>query len=227
MAHVAISRDFIARVESKITIMRNAELNALGHEPQISLSPDSPILLNAVWGENLHLRTQLPKAWKSTTGNLRLTFNTKTTQDKTTKEGAVIQEPVSYQFNVTSPGDTIFELPPNDYWHSLHEVKAEDLSHPDISKIVEYGNAKTEIEYRWIEVGKKVVGFFQSCKSMKEAVTLWPDCKVYINDEDIERFEKKVVKSASQDSEAAKVLAGLNTDELMGAAVVARLSGAA
>jgi hypothetical protein len=58
-------------------------------------------------------------------------------------------------------------------------------------------------------------------------VTLWPDCKVYIDDEDIARFEKKVVKTASQDSEAAKVLAGLNTDELMGAAVVARLSGAA
>jgi hypothetical protein len=227
MAHVAISRDFIARVETKISKMRQAEINALGKEPELSVSPDSPVIINAVWKDHAHLRDVIPVKWKDTTGNLRLTFNTTTTQETINTDGTTEVSPVSCQFTVSAPTDQRFDLPPNDYWHSIHMVKAEDVSHPDIRKAVEFGNAKAEIEMRWSQVTRKVVQFFQSCKSMKEAVTLWPECKMYIDSDDIERFEKKVVKTASQDSEAAKVLAGINTDELVGAAVAARFSGAA
>jgi hypothetical protein len=50
---------------------------------------------------------------------------------------------------------------------------------------------------------------------------------MYIDADDIRRFEVKVVKSGNKDSEAAKVLAGIDTDELVGAAVAARFTGVA
>ncbi len=220
MAHVAISRDFIQRVDNKIDRMQNAELRALGNEPQVSMSPDSKIMLETIWGEYLHLRSQIPQAWWNINNCARVSFNTTTSRPNS--DGVAV--PISMSVTVRpTTGD--FDFPPNASWHTNRMLS--DRDHPDFKEVVAYGDSKAEIEERWRVVRTKVTEFFKSCKSMKEAVTLWPDCKVYIDDEDIARFEKKVVKTASQDSEAAKVLAGLNTDELMGAAVVARLSGAA
>lgn len=220
MAHVAISRDFIARVETKIERMQNAELKALGNEPRVTIAPDSPIMLETIWGANLHLRKQIPDTWKNRNNCARVHFNTKTT--RLNSDGETV--PVSMSVTV-QPTAGEFDFPPDANWHTNRFLS--DRDHPDFREVVAYGDAKAEIEVRWHTVRTKVTEFFKSCKSMKEAVTLWPDCKVYIDDEDIQRFEKKVVKTASQDSDAAKVLAGLDTDELMGAAVVARLSGAA
>jgi hypothetical protein len=220
MAHVAISRDFIQRVDTKIDRMQNAELRALGNEPQVSMSPDSKIMLETIWGEYLHLRSQIPQAWWNINNCARVSFNTTTSRPNSA--GELVPVTMSVTVRPTT-GD--FDFPPNASWHTNRMLS--DRDHPDFKEVVAYGDSKADIEERWRVVRTKVTDFFKSCKSMKEAVTLWPDCKVYIDDEDIARFEKKVVKTASQDSEAAKVLAGLNTDELMGAAVVARLSGAA
>jgi hypothetical protein len=220
MAHVAISRDFLNRVDNKIDRMQRAELNALGNEPKVTMPPDSQLMLETIWGANLPLRSQIPESWKNKNNCVRVHFNT--TTNRTNVEGEVV--PVSMSVTV-QPTTGEFDFPPDSNWHTTRMLS--DRDHHDFREVVAYGDAKAEIDERWHTVRTKVTDFFKSCKSMKEAVTLWPDCKVYIDDEDIARFEKKVVKTASQDSEAAKVLAGLNTDELMGAAVVARLSGAA
>lgn len=227
MAHVAISRDFIARVENKITTMRSAELKVLGAEINTTLHPDSPVVLNAVWGEHLHLRNQMPVKWKNTSNSLRLMFNTTTVQHRIASDGTLEEIPVSCTFNVACPNNTNFDMPPNDYWHATHMIHPDDLNNPDIRAAVKYGNERAEIVERWEQVREKVVRFFQSCKSMKEAVTLWPECKMYIDSDDIRRFETKVTKAAAQDSEAAKVLAGFDKDELVGAAVAARFTGVA
>lgn len=227
MAHVAISRDFINRVENKIVGMRNAELKALGEEPKLMLSKESQPVLNAVWGEHLHLRNQIPKQWKNDSSTIRLTFNTTSIQTKVEKDGSLTESPISCQFTVQASQDDKFDFPPNGYWHGHYLICDADVSHPDLKQAVDYGNAKAEIELRWQKVAQKVVGFFQSCKSMNEAVKLWPECKMYIDADDIRRFEIKVVKSGNKDSEAAKVLAGIDTDELVGAAVAARFTGVA
>ena len=227
MAHVAISRDFINRVENKIVGMRNAELKALGEEPKLMLSTESQPVLNAVWGKHLHLRNQLPSEWKNDSSSIRLTFNTTSVQPKVEKDGTTTESPISCQFTIEAPQGSKFDFPPNTYWHNIHMISDADVNHPDIKKAVDYGNAKAEIELRWHKVAQKVVGFFQSCKSMNEAVKLWPECKMYIDADDIRRFEVKVVKSGNKDSEAAKVLAGIDTDELVGAAVAARFTGVA
>ena len=220
MAHVAISRDFLNRVDNKIDRMQNAELKALGAEPTVVMPPESQVMLETLWGANLHLRKQIPDTWRNRSNSARVNFNTKVTKLNSDGEPA----PVSMSVNVR-PTAGEFDFPPDANWHTTRFLS--DRDHPDFREIVAYGDAKAEIEVRWHTVRTKVTEFFKSCKSMGEAVKLWPDCKVYIDDEDTKRFEKKVVKTASQDSDAAKVLAGLNTDELMGAAVVARLSGAA
>jgi hypothetical protein len=227
MAHVAISRDFIQRVQSKIEVMKNAELKALGEAPKTVLSPDSQPVLNAVWGEHLHLRNQIPARWKNDSNSVRLSFNTTSFTESVASDGTVERTPISCQFNVDAANNQRFDFPPNGYWHNTHLIPDADINHPDVKQAVQYGNAKAEIELRWSKVAQKVVQFFQSCKSMTEAVRLWPECKMYIDSKDIQRFETKVTKSGAKDSEAAKVLAGIDKDELVGAAVAARFTGVA
>lgn len=222
MAHVAISRDFIARVQNKITVMRNAEVNALGKVPQISVPVDSDVVVKTVWGDYLHLREKIPASWKNNSDACRLTMRTTTT----TKNDAGEDCPVEYQFSVNAPPNCRFDFPPNYHWHTRTVMSDELTKHPDIKEAVAYGNAYMEVEHRWQNISKKVVEFFQSCKSMKEAVTLWPECKMYIDSDDIKRYETKVVKTASADSRAAQVLATIGTDELVGAAIAARFQGA-
>jgi len=222
MAHVAISRDFLNRVDNKIDRMQNAELRVLGNEPKVTMPPDSAIMLETLWGDTLPLRSKIPASWINKSNCARVHFNTKTfTQNS---DGALA--PVSFSVTI-SPTHGEFEFPPDANWHTMRFLSEATREHPAFTELYAYGDARAEILTRWAQVRNKVTEFFKSCKSMKEAVTLWPDCKAYIDSEDIERFEKKVVKTASQDSDAAKVLAGMDTDGLMGAAVVARLSGAA
>ena len=86
MAHVAISRDFIARVQNKITVMRNAEVNALGKVPQISVPVDSDVVVKTVWGDYLHLREKIPSSWKNSSDACRLTMRTTTTTKNDEKD---------------------------------------------------------------------------------------------------------------------------------------------
>lgn len=207
--------------------MKATELKILGESPKVVLSPESEPILNAVWGEHLHLRNQIPKGWKNDSSSIRLRFNTTSFTTKVEADGSVTETPISCDFNVEAPSGAKFDFPPNGYWHNTHLIHPDYYAHSDIKPAIDYGNAKAEIELRWQKVGQKVVSFFQSCKSMNEAVKLWPECKMYIDSNDIARYEFKVVKSGNKDSEAAKILASMDTDELVGAAVAARFTGVA
>jgi len=55
---------------------------------------------------------------------------------------------------------------------------------------------------------------------------LWPDLKLYIPNEFIARVERKAAKAEKSESSAASILAGINTEEIHAAAVIARMSGA-
>lgn len=217
MANVPISSSFINRVENKIHVMRSAELKALGERPKINISPDSALADSLIWGEYLHLKNQIPEDWKQKMDYIYAKYDTPTLKHDGT--------PYKHEFGLYSTGGD-FITPRTDEYRPRYKITRE-VSEPQVQVVLDWCDRHSDIEQRWNSVREKVTQFFSSCKSLNEAVKLWPDCKVYVDKEDLERLERKVVRAGSKESEAAHVLATLNTDELMGAAVVARLSGAA
>lgn len=216
MAFVAISKDFMARVRSKVEAMATAEIKALGNEPVVTLNPRDPMVLNAVWKEHVHLEPLLPKAWISQNDEIRMKFKVPgSTFEK--------EERNFHGFKAKAAGSDKFVFPPQTWWHDVHEC---DSSNPSLATLVQYATSRKEIELRWHTVMGKVTQFLESCKSANEAVKLWPEVTTYFDKDDIERLEKKTARSGSADSKAAEVLAGIDTNEVMSAAVIARLSGA-
>ena len=203
MAYVAISGEFMDRVKGKIASMRNAEINTLGkYEEQFS--PESDLFLTTVWKDHLPLRKVIPKEWKNECENFNVRFK-------------IGDKQVNHSFHLTGKGDT----PPK---HSYYDSMNVDATHPEMAKCVDYYTRRLEIDARWDEVHNKVTEFLQSCKSLNEAVKLWPDVAMYIQPQDMERMGVK--RERAKESAAMEALKKLDTDALVGAAVIARMSGA-
>jgi hypothetical protein len=212
MAHVGISQNLIARTQDKIKQMRVAEEKVLGEEPKLHFHSTDPYLLKIVWMEHVNLRTVIPDEWKGMTQRVpvKIKFD----------DGS---EPFRSQLYVTTNNN--METPPNYSYYGSTERFAH-ASDPQLAELVEYIRKYREISQRWDKVHKQVTNFLSSCKSLNEAVKVWEDVKLYIDQDDLDRLETRREKAAKTNA-ASDFLATMNTDELVGAAVIARLSGAA
>jgi hypothetical protein len=65
------------------------------------------------------------------------------------------------------------------------------------------------------------MAFLGKCKSLNEALKLWPGVKMYIPREYIERVERKVERKVRE----KEILEDTPVDTLTAAAIAARLSG--
>jgi hypothetical protein len=217
MAFVAISRDFMMRVESKIENMRRAEVRTLGeNRPELAMHSTDPFYMQTIWGDHAPLQSQMPKEWLNHQEAVRLKFRI---------PGATRAKEHHnwFEFRATCTSKDGFPIPPR---FASYEEKECDATNPMVAGILDYALKLNEIDSRWETVQKKVTDFLRACKSANEAVKLWPDVKTYFDNEDVKRLEVKAVRAGSKDSAAAAALAGIDTGEIMSAAVIARLSGA-
>lgn len=211
MAYVSINPAFIGRIEAKIDSMCRAELKTLGDAPLIIMNEKSAFFLDLVWGEHKHLECLLPSEFKNEHGEFRLIFT-------------VGDNEFENRIHVRNLGAV---FPPKTSWYDEYKLTTHEARerYPELEPSVHYYESKAEIEDRWKGVKCKVVSFIGVCKSLNEAVKLWPDVVTYIDQDDLDRLATKREKP-EKSSRAAEALAALDTDELMGAAVIARLSGA-
>jgi len=217
MAFVAISRDFMTRVESKIEQMRRAEVKTLGeNRPELALHATDPFFMQTIWGEHAPLHAQMPKDWLGNQETVRLKF-------KIPGAERIKEHHNWFDFRAVCTSNDGFPIPPR---FSSYDEKECDPQHPMVAGILDYALKLNEIDSRWENVNKKVTEFLRACKSANEAIKLWPDVKVYFDADDVKRLEIKATRAGSKDSAAATALAGIDTGEIMGAAVIARLSGA-
>lgn len=216
MAFVAISRDFMQRVNSKIDNMQRAELKTLGEDkPKLALSPTDPFFMQTFWGAHTHLYSQMPSEWLQHNESVSMKFRIPDANRTRDMDNW-------FDFRAVATRDA-FPIPLRT---SSYDSKECDPTNPVMASILDYAIKRNEIELRWETVKGKVVGFLNACKSANEAVKLWPEVTTYFDSGDISRLETKVARAGSKDSAAAEALAGIDTGEIMSAAVIARLSGA-
>jgi hypothetical protein len=80
----------------------------------------------------------------------------------------------------------------------------------------------TTIKEKWAKVEKDILEFLNKCKTLNEAVKLFPGVRLYVQHDDLERLDRKVERL----SERKKIVAEMATDELTAAAIAAKLMGA-
>lgn len=226
MAFVGISSDLKNSVAKKIDDMESAEKRQLGPDPRNStvITGEEPWIQDQIWGEHKHFMDIIPNSWifKPESIDLYVNFSW--------SEGSSKEVNSTYVARIKSSNKK-FNLPPDlrDSYGSPNVYlgfRKDESVPPELEALKTYRQKEQEIKDRWRKVKHQVVDFIENCKSLNEALKLWPDLKVYIPNDYIERIERKANRPTASTSRAAQILAEIDTNEVQAAAVIARLSGA-
>ena len=203
--YVAISGRFTEDVRNNLRRMRRRESDQVP-SMDYKLSSTRPDVVNWAWGEHLHLKAQMPASWCGKLSDTAIRFDT--------------SERGTFRINVTLVPTLV--VPPGRSPQGSVTIAPTD---EEIKPYVEREAQLYDINERWDKVDKQLLEFLKKCKSVNEALKLWPQIEMYIPSDYIARVNEKKERSAHGPSEAAEALKSMDTDHLTTAAVIARMSG--
>lgn len=208
MAYVAISGALRSSVMRNINTMRDKELELFF---SAAVSPERVNViedwhLEMAWGEHLPLKQVIPQEWCVMQADVHIT-----TEDENSDR-------VTFKLIF----DPKLPTPPKSEPYAFRATLAR--THPFVAPRLEAHKRRLAVKKRWEKVKDDVGTFLGQCKSLNEALKLWPDLRVYIDQSDLNRVESKVVRSKTSD--ALETLKKIDTDAAISSAVLARLAAA-
>lgn len=220
MAYVGISQKLIEDVSRNIDAMKNKERNAFVAPPKLLELNEAPEEIVALlWGEYRHLESMLPAKWKGKNSSVDLNFVVKD------EGGEVLTK--SY-FTIRYDNEVVVPPGVSNYRFDVELPEGTCPAIPEAEAYYKWFIEMCGIEHRWGKVRDQMLGFLKSCKSLNEALKLWPDVRIYIPSEYLKRVEQKTERAQATEahiSKAAAALANMDTDAAISAAMTARLMG--
>jgi hypothetical protein len=220
MATVNITKEFKERVQNRIRSMHLKELETeLPNLNKINVIDASYLFHYGCWGkDHMGLVYAIPGEWLS-----------KVTDSRIEIKGELDGKPTAC--SVRFAGMNAFQRPTDSYHNkSISAIEYEDLvALPDVIagrdealQAWEDNKQVVEIKAKWDKVERDIIDFLDKCKTLNEAVKLFPAVRMYVDRDDIERLERKAVRI----TERRKIVQEMATDELTAAAIAAKLMGA-
>lgn len=223
MATVYITNELTSRVTSVISRMKEAEIDSNDADVSKTITEDChEFLSHAMWGQHQHLATMIPEEWLSNTATPTLEVNVPAPNDDTQD----FRKSYRMHFKCDKP---IFNRPSNDRWSAptiqCTKEYVEANRHMEGASVIleqiERFERNHEIQSKWNKVSQDIAVYLGKCKSLNEALKLWPGVKLYIPSEYIRRVEMKVERKVREKT----IVAETPTDTLTAAAIAAKLSG--
>jgi len=220
MSYVSISRDLTLEVSNFITGLANTELNSMSNFDRIveDINKDESfkqMLDNIMWGEYIDLQPRLETF--SLKGRIDLQIAcTRTIADGTFDTFTTELRVNNVSVPVTSKAK---------FGYGYMELPIDAEMHPLLLEARELALLRRECSKRWEKVKEQVTKFLGSCKSLNEAIKLWPDVRRYVPTEYLKRVDTKVEKAKTKSS-GADALAGMDMDMVNTSLVLARMAGA-
>jgi len=222
MAYVGISQKLMNDVHGKIRTMENVE-DQNNIKMFVGNDSDTPVLTGedwawlerVMWKDKLHLKEQMPNEWMGKINFVDLHFT------RIYANGHTGQ--TSYRFRV----DPEMTVPPKTGTYAPDIPSKECDALPPTSRAKQFVESSIAIDKKFKEVQEKVNNFLNSCKSLNEAVKLWPGVMLYIPKEYLDKLEEKKAKQSRGPSiDALKALEEMNADELTALAATHRIGAA-
>lgn len=222
MATVGITKELINRVKTKINGMRKAERANDLPDIDKNYSIDASKIYNiGCWGaDHVHLLESIPKDWLTKSPEANVTIHGWT------------DEAIQLKTSVRFTGMTFaYQRPRDNYYNradselSLDQVRAFPEETPGRAELLQrWDDAVIEkaIDARWAKVEADITEFLGKCKTLNEAVKLFPGVRMYIHYEDIQRLERKLERPTQR----AKIVEDMDTEGLTAAAIAAKLAAA-
>jgi hypothetical protein len=221
MATVYITKELKQRTNSVIKSMCKREINNDFPLYNASKQVEATHLYHlGCWGkEHVHLINVIPKDWlrneKAVTITVRGT-------DEVGMETSLRQE-------FESKNSVFYGRPSTDYWNRsdssllLEDIRAMPEDTPGRAEILERWSNEMmvrQIEARWNKISMDIAEFLDKCKSLNEALKLFPTLRMYIDSEDLERVDRKVERA----SQRKKLVEEVDVEGITAAAIAAKLS---
>lgn len=221
MAFVGITKGLINDTRARMNAMCSAELasvalSATDVEEMKSFMSTESMLDSLMWREHLNVKHVVPESWLVKVVKIDLYLRIKL-ENRSRKE----HFPIDLNYTYFAPPNTSSYRP--DVYFDM--ALSEDNVSPFLLKAHRFLVSADEIEQRWITTINSVQSFLENCKSLNEALKLWPEINVYIPESYTSRAMEQT-KRAKKASRAMEVLQTINTQEVQAQAVIARLAGA-
>jgi hypothetical protein len=222
MATVGITKELINRVKTQINVMRRAERNSDVPNIDKNITVDASMLFNiGCWSEkHVHLINQIPKDWLARVEDGTVSIN------GTLDDGRNLSTGV--RFNgmkdaYSRPRDSYYSKSDSELSIAfVRSLPEETLGRAELLQRWDESIIALGIDTRWAKVEEDITEFLGKCKSLNEAVKLFPGVRMYIHREDIERLDRKLERPTQR----AKIVENVDTEGLTAAAIAAKLSAA-
>lgn len=222
MATVYITAELISRVKSKISNMHTAERKSDLPDIDKNINADASQIFNiGCWGaEHVHLINVIPKDWlvEVKDGNVSV--------KGLMEDGSELKAEARFCGMFSAR-----QRPSHDYWNrsaseltidQVRELAPDTVGRTELLQRWEDTLIARDIAARWAKVEKDITEFLKKCKSLNEAVKLFPNVRMYLHHDDIERLERKVERA----SQRKAIVEAVDTEGLTAAAIAAKLSEA-
>lgn len=221
MATVGITKELRERVERVITRMERGEIKTDVPNYERAYQLDTSYLFHyGCWGkEHMHLIHEIPHDWMG-----------KATEASITVEGK-LEDGRILSTHVRFTGINAFQRPSDSYYNkSTSKIGLEELrAMPDVvagrAELLTRWDEEVQvmlIRERWGKIKNDIDEFLCKCKTLNEAVKLFPGVRLYIDADDLERLDRKVERATQR----RKIVEDMATDELTAAAIASKLMGA-
>lgn len=218
MSYVSINDNLLYSTSCIIDNMKRAELSKL-LPVDLDLESTSPFVQRLIWGEHAHLKALVPDSWLEPIRAFDVRYKFVSVNDNGVHEDDSTTLSISLEQSALAPRDVL---------NSTHRRTVSELDidvPPNFKALMEDRAERKVIDARWKKVQSDVKSFLRSCKSLNEGLKLWPQLSMYVKKDYLDTVAHKPAKAKSAESGAAAMLAGIDTNALVGAAVIARISG--
>jgi hypothetical protein len=222
MATVGITKELRDRTKNVIEMMRKAERASDLPEIDKNYSIDASMLYNiGCWGaDHVYLLESTPKDWLTKSSDTSITIHGWTDEGRSLKTSVRFN---NMTFAYQRPADGYYNRHQSEL--TVDQVRAFPEETPGRAELLQrWDDALIEmaINARWEKIKTDIDEFLQKCKSLNEAVKLFPGVRMYIHRDDIERLERKLERPTQR----AKIVEDVDTEGLTAAAIAAKLAAA-
>lgn len=223
MATVYITRELLGRIDNRINKMRDQEvqLEVPENDKTITINA-SDLLMQMAWGDHLHVFPQLPKEW----------LKYSTSQDFVVCTDRAENGEYQQKYTINLNGLVgFYEAPTPERWGAPRpsctkdwlETKLHLVGTQEILAQLEQKEIRKTINDKWDKVKSDIHTYLNKCKSLNEALRLWPALQMYVPQEYIDRVNHKVERRKRE----TEITETVDLDGLTATAIAAKLSGVA
>lgn len=223
MAYVAITDRLVDDVKSKINTMEGSELNTLPNSSQLQaeLLKDPAVLariMGKFWEPVADIRERLEQYNKPATVQIRA-YHT------TVGEGGKVEK-LRLLAGDFGKRDVPCTVDTGEGYYKYAALEVDETFDPRLMEILTIEQQHKEVRDRWEAVTNQVINFLRSCKSLNEAVKLWPEVTRYLPKEAVDRLNQNAPKQQKEASKALEALKAMDFDTINASTVLARMAGA-